>query len=98
MKNIRIKPIGTAVQKAADKWLKTSLKISENYPHDMQSLIKCAYADAKDLYTVGALIKQGEGKKAFRLADSLDTIIRDQIPSSAWQLMETYVGGGNFRR
>jgi hypothetical protein len=98
MKKIHLKPIGLAVQKAADKWLKNSLKTWEDYPHDLHSIIKSAYADASDLYTVGSLIKMGEGKKAFKLADSLDTIIRDQIPAAAWQLMESYVGGGNFRR
>jgi hypothetical protein len=95
MKKTHLKPIGLAVQKAADKWLKTSLKIGNNYPHDLKGIINAAYADSRDMYTVGALIKVGEVKKAYKLADSLDTIIRDYIPSIAWQLMETEVHGRN---
>ena len=95
MKKIHLKPIGSAVQKAADKWLKNSLKTWADYPHDLKGIISAAYADSRDMYTVGALIKVGEVKKAYKLADSLDTIIRDNIPSIAWQLMETAYFGRN---
>lgn len=95
MKKIHLKAIGLAVQKASDKWLKNSLKTWADYPHDLKGIISAAYADARDMYTVGALIRIGEVKKAYKLADSLDTIIRDNIPSNAWQLMETEHFGRN---
>ena len=95
MKKIHLKPIGMAVQKASDKWLKTSLKVWKDHPEDLKGIISAAYADARDMYTVGSLIQHGEVKKAYKLADSLDTIIRDAIPSIAWQLMETAHVGRN---
>jgi hypothetical protein len=95
MKKKQLNAIGNEVQKASDKWLKTSLKIWNNYPDDLKGIISAAFNDSRDMYTVGALIKVGEVKKAYKLADSLDTIIRDYIPSIAWQLMETEVYGRN---
>ncbi len=95
MNKKQLKAIGLAVQKASDKWLKTSTKVWKDHPDDLHGILKCAYADARDMFLVGALIQNGEVNRAYKLADSLDTIIRDAIPSIAWQLMETEHFGRN---
>ena len=54
------------------------------------SSLKAAYsADRKDLRNVLSLMRKGQFKDAWQEAQSLDNIVRDVIPDSAWNLMKS---------
>jgi len=86
-----IKQIGLKVQATSDNWLK-KWKASWKNEEDLRDCMKGVFADACDIHTVGRLIERGDIAAAYKLANSLDTIVRDEIPGSAWRCMEDYLG------
>ena len=53
---------------------------------DEKDLSAADAADRKDLQKVLDLFKKGEFKKSFNAAWGLDTIVRDQIPDSVYDI------------
>jgi hypothetical protein len=66
----------------------------ENRANGCERYLALVYKeDAMDLWKVHALMKSGEYRKAKRVASSLDTIVREQIPDEAWDFLESKDGG-----
>ena len=71
------------IRKAAESYLSKSLDIFKGD----DELIKVCRADAKDLRNVAKLLRAGRMDEACRMADGLDTLVRDVIPQNAWDML-----------
>ncbi len=82
------------VLNAAVKWFKFQVSMAKEDGMDNEdSLYRSVHEvmqDAKDLVTIAYWLDKGKIGKAANKANMLDTIVRDQIPRSAWSLFEKY--------
>lgn len=53
-----------------------------------RSLANAYRSDAGQLRAVAALVRQGRRKVAARIAERLDTIVRELIPQKAWDHLQ----------
>lgn len=77
--------VAIAITRAAAAWRE------EGYQAEIEGAFSLAAAyrdDANDLDAVAALVCEGDLAAAGRAARALDTIVRDQIPAEAWELIE----------
>lgn len=79
----KLDKLADATKRAADNWMAQTLKF---WPDDAD-MIEGGKKDQADLIAVADAIRAGEIKKAAKLADVLDTIVREAIPECAWEFM-----------
>lgn len=62
-------------------------------PGDDADLRKCYTQDRRDLRRVQTLYKRGQWAKAGEFASGLDTLVREMIPDTIWESIQTAYSG-----
>lgn len=62
-------------------------------PGDDANMRKCYTQDRKDLRRVLTLYKRGSWRQAGEFASHLDTMVREMVPDSIWQAIQTAYEG-----
>ena len=66
-----------------NRWAKRFKASEQNFERDMNMV----FTDARDLYTVGALMIEGDFHRAMKIVDKMDTLVRDEIPKSVYNYL-----------
>lgn len=72
-----------SVKEAAEHWLQDGKNGFKDDPH----MLKAYREDYNQLVKLANLIESGKYKPAAKYAQSLDTILRDEIPHDVWDFL-----------
>ena len=73
------------IEQAAKEWKQHGEKAFPNEPE----MTKVYEEDATDLMSIVGLLRDGDKKVAAEAANDLDTIVREQIPTAAWDYLQS---------
>lgn len=83
--NVSLEKVAEAIDQAADKWEKDHI---ESWSGKDPSMVDTGKQDAQDLKRVAQLVRENKLKEARLAGDSLDTIVRDELPRSFYHLYD----------
>lgn len=90
IKTPKAKEYGKRLQVISHMYINKWTKQWKADREDFTDMMKMVYGDARDLHVIGGYMILGDFDKAYKLACSLDTAVRDVIPNSIWNYLEKF--------